>query len=303
LLQVTERKISTVEQPFQPLNAGVLYLLGQGMASFKGGNHCLRNAVQKGSAFTLKFIFRPGTSSDDELQVRSAVKALELLGALGSRARHGLGSIASTTAMTRGEYVSAVKSLLQSTLRAPAEPPFTAFSGLSRVDISAHDKDALRLLDSVGREQQLYRSFGQKGQVNGQESECNFVPDHDLIFHAINGKTPSKAPERAVFGLPHNYFFSSLASPNNKADVNYAPAGKEARRSSPLLMHIHPLSDVGFVAVHTLMPAQFLPSRETIRIKAGRNTSQVPANPDWKVLGDYLNRFTKNGGEVIHGKQ
>jgi hypothetical protein len=78
---------------------------------------------------------------------------------------------------------------------------------------------------------------------------------------------------------------------------------KDARRSSPLLLHIHPVFDCGFVAVHTLLPARFLPAGKTIRIKAGRNTSQVSPSINWDVLGNYLNRFITNGGEVIHGKQ
>ena len=306
LMQVVESKISTVEKPFQPLNAGVLYLLGQGMASFKGGNHCLRNGVQKGGTFTVKLIFRPGTCTNDASQVRNAVKALELLGALGSRARHGMGSIASVAPMSRAEYVKAVQELLQPTLYAPAEPPFTAFSRLSRIDISArHDKDALILLDSVGREQQLYRSFGNNGSVSGIPAERNFTDDHDLILDAINGKHPSKAPARTVFGLPHNYFFSNA---KGKADVNYAPDGKEARRSSPLLLHIHPVSNGGFVAVHTLMPAKFLPAGGTIRIVPERNKikgkpSQANHSIQWDVLGNYLNRFIPKGAEVIHGNQ
>lgn len=300
LLNVAETKISAVDQPFQPLNAGVLYLLGQGMASFQGGNHCLRNALPKGITFTLKLIFRPGTGTEDESQVRGAVKAIELLGALGSRSRHGLGSIASTTTMTRAAYVKAVQELLQLTECAPAEPPFTAFGASSRVDISDAGNDALKLLDSVGREQQLYRSYGQKGMVGGKVAERNFALDHDLMLAATDGKTPPRAPQRAVFGLPHNYFFSST---REKADVNYVSDGKDARRSSPLLLHIHPVSDCGFVAVHTLLPARFLPSGKTIRIKAGRNTSQVSPSINWDVLGNYLNRFIANGGEVIHGKQ
>lgn len=300
LLKVAETKISAVDQPFQPLNAGVLYLLGQGMASFQGGNHCLRNALPKGITFTLKLIFRPGTGTEDESQVRGAVRALELLGALGSRSRHGLGSIASTTTMTRAAYVKAVQELLQPTVCAPAEPPFTAFGASSRVDISGVGNDALELLDRLGRAQQLYRSYGQKGMVGGKVAERNFALDHDLMLAATGGKMPPRAPQRAVFGLPHNYFFSSTKA---KVYLNYAPDGEDARRSSPLLLHIHPVSDCGFVAVHTLLPARFLPAGRTIRIEAGDKTWQVSPGISWDVLGNYLNRFIANGGEVIYGEQ
>ena len=318
LLQVAEAKTSVVGQPFGPLNNGQTYLLGQGITKYfkdEKITRCVRNAIRERGTFTLKAIFRPGTRTEDKSQVRSAINALELLGALGSRARHGLGSIAGSTEMTRDEYVKAVQELLRPTLYASSEPPFTAFSGQSRVDISITGKDALSLLNNVGLEQQLYRSYGRNGLVNGTQAERNFTGDHDLIFDAINGTTPPQAPERVVFGLPHNYRFTS----GSEATVNYVireedkpNKDKDARRSSPLLLHIHPVSKGGFVVVHTLMPAKFLPNVTNIQIVTWRDkknrkdeydTYAIQPSPHWQVLTDYLNRFIANGGEVIHGKQ
>ena len=296
LMSVTDEKAPKVEQPFSPMAPGQLYLLGMGLAKFQEGGKCLRNALNKGGTFTLKLAFHPKASAADTQQVKDAVRAFELLGALGSRARHGLGSVASATTMSRADYAKAVQALLQPTLLATSEAPFTAFSSRSSVDLSATGADAFRLLDAVGREQQLYRSYGQNRKVNGQDAERNFAGDHDLILDATQGKTPSKAPQRTVFGLPHNYFFSST---KGKADVNYAPEGQEGRRASPLLLHIHPVSDGGYVAIHTLMPAQFLPPGGQIRIKT-RGNFDVPSNPDWQVLHGYLERFKQR--EVIHGE-
>jgi CRISPR-associated protein Cmr1 len=296
LMSVTQEKTPKIEQPFTPMAPGQLYLLGMGLATFKEGGKCLRNALNKGGTFTLKLAFHPKASAADTQQVKDAVRAFELLGALGSRARHGLGSVAPTTAMSRADYVTAVKALLQPTLVATTEAPFTAFSSRSSVDMSATGADALKLLDAVGREQQLHRSYGQGGKVNGQLAERNFADDHDLILDATQGKAPRNAPARAVFGLPHNYFFSST---KGKADVNYAPGGQEGRRASPLLLHIHPVSDGGYVAIHTLMPAQFLPTGGQIRIKT-KSSFDVPANPNWQVLHGYLDRFQHR--EVIHGE-
>jgi CRISPR-associated protein Cmr1 len=300
LMSVAQEKTPTVDQPFRPLMPGQLYLRGMmGLGTFKEGGKCLRNALEKGGTFTLKLIFHPKASPEDVQQVKDAIKAFELLGALGSRARHGLGSLASAKLMTLAEYEKALKDLLQNRLFAGALPPFTAFSAKTRMDISDVAGDPLKLLDAVGREQQLYRSFGQQGKVNGQEAERNFKPDHDMILAATNGATLQTAPKRTVFGLPNNYFFSST---KGKADVNYAPNNQESRRSSPLLLHIHPLSDGSFVAVHTLMPAKFLPTGGNIQIKSGRNVSNVPASPDWQVLHTYLDRFEEKKG-VIHGSR
>lgn len=296
LMQVTHDHTSRVEQPFTRLEAGQLYLLGMGLSSFKGGNHCSRNALQKGGTFNLKLIFHPRASDRDQQQIRSAVQAFELLGALGSRARHGMGSVAGIRTMTRAEYEQATKNLLIGVGLAKELPPFTAFSSHTRMDFSSTHADALRLLDAVGHEQQMYRSFGRNGLVNGQPAERNFADDHDAVFNAINGNPPAQHPRRVVFGLPHNYYFNSI---KKNAAVNYAPDGQEGRRASPLFLHIHPVNDGGFVAVHTLMCARFLPQGAQVRIKAG-GTFNRPATPDWSVLHTYLDRFNDRR-EIIRG--
>lgn len=305
LMQVVQDKTRTFDWTPQQLKPGHIYLLGLGLAEYvkeaketriKTG----RNALQKGGTFTLKLIFHPKASDQDRKQICDAVQAFELLGALGSRARHGMGSVASTKVMTRADYEKAVKDLLQGVAQTKDLPLFTAFSSYTRLDFSNTHTDALQLLDAVGREQQMYRSYGQNGMVNGQKAQQLFHDDHDLIFNALNGNTPPQHPKRVVFGLPHNYFFSST---RKNAAVNYAPDGQEGRRASPLLLHIHPVSDGdgGFVAVHTLMRARFLPQGAQIRIKAGREFNPR-ANPDWSVLHDYLDRFTDKK-EVIRGKR
>lgn len=293
LMQVVPDRIQQVDQPFSPMQAGQLYLLGMGLATFQEGGRCQRNALQKGGTFTLKLTFHPKATPADEQQVRAAVHALALLGALGSRARHGMGSVAGTAVMSRAEYVNAVESLLGGVTSAaplaPSLPPFSAFSRHTRLDISSTHSDALLLLDAVGREQQMYRSYGRSGLVHGRPAERNFdKTDHDLILDATRGITLTTHPKRVVFGLPHNYYFSST---RQNAAVNYAPGGQDARRASPLFLHIHPVSDGGFLAVHTLLGAQFLPAGAQIRIQAAARSFPTTPSPDWKVLHTYLDRF------------
>lgn len=313
LMQVAAVQAQKIEQPFSPVTHGQLYLLGMGLATFKDGGKCLRNALQKGGTFTLKLIFHPQAKADDVQQVKDAVSAFGLLGALGSRARHGLGSVAlvESAALNRAEYIKAVQNLLKPTLLASGEAPFTAFSARSRVDVSATGNDVLKLLDAVGREQQLYRSYGKDGRVNGQVAERNFKEDHHDLLKVFDGNFPSDAPERSVFGLPHNYYFSSkkdILPAKGKLDVNYiATDKKDGRRASPLLLHIHPLRDNQFAALNILMPAQFLPEGKKVQIRikvtSNRNKEEdVPANPDWQILHSYLNRFMDKGGETIHGQ-
>lgn len=308
LMQVIDRSGKAQEQPFGTgFDNGILYLLGMGLGSFKDGNHCTRWGLPANGSFDLRLLFRPGTPQGDIASVVQAVQVFGLLGSLGSRARHGLGSVALTSLRCEGldlpawtvpttveAYRSALIALLADARRAPGLPPLSAFSTESRLDLSMQrsGKDAaMKLLADLGREQQAYRSYGKDSKVNGKPSERKFVSDHDLVREVANGRPPSSAPQRVVFGLPHNYFFSS---DNAKVDVNYRPNGDEARRASPLLLHIHRLGEGQAVAVHTLLRALFLPGdRPGVTMKPGRGRAidNVPVTVDWSVLTRYLDRF------------
>jgi CRISPR-associated protein Cmr1 len=310
LLNVLPSKIEKSEQPFKDMDGAQLYLLGMGLGSFKGGNHTLRNALVSGD-FTVRLLFRSSSEASDQQSIRDALYAFGLLGALGSRARHGMGSIslkewegdARKVPQNVQEYQAAIASLLGRL--GEALPPYTAFSQKTRIDISAQNEDPIKLLSKVGIEQQLYRSFGRNNKVQGKPAERKFTNDHDLIMAATKGNRIEAAPQRAVFGLPHNYSFSSSGW---RAEVEYAPDGGAGRRSSPLLLHIHGLPDGQFIAVHSLLPAQFLPKNAQMLIQpkppkedryAYKVSSKVPVNVDWQVIHNYLNRFEQK--ETIYG--
>ena len=284
----------------QPVN---LYLMGQGLAE---RGKPTRKAIEDGKSFTVLLRFKPKTTAEDQKSVADALYAFGLLGALGSRARHGLGSVALTdwpgddpayaVPTKRTAYVHALKNLFSAPL-CTTEPPFSAFSALTRMDISQTDKTVNGLLNAVGGAQQMYRSYGQgtngSHHVNGKPAEQNFKDDHDLMLK----EHPSRAPRRVVFGLPHNYFFGSTGK---NVAVNYMPGGKDARRASPLLLHCHYLSDEAegsqYLAVHTLLKARFLP--DGAKINVGR--TPCPVNVDWKDIENYLIKKFQHA-ERIHG--
>lgn len=293
LLTVVKEQIGDVQQPFDFDQFAIRYLLGMGLTN--------KNALKPQGTFRVELLFRPKTSASDQKSVADALYAFGLLGALGSRARHGMGSVSligwegketRTVPKTQEEYKKAIQTLLgPETEQANALPPFTAFSQNSEIWISAKGKSSDGLLTKVGEQQMLYRGYGQNGKVLTKDAERNFADDHDLIMDATNGQRIQKAPRRVVFGLPHNYRFSNGA----QAAVNYAPKDQDARRSSPLLLHIHKLADEQFVAVHVLLPALFLPSQAKIRVKT-RGAVEVPVNVDWSILQKYLARssFTQD---------
>lgn len=308
MLQVRDTSQRAVQQPFgHGFDAGILYLLGMGLGSFKDGNHCTRAALPAvpGKGFEVKLLFRPKTPLDDVRAVTAALQVFGLLGALGSRARHGMGSVAMTSMQSSGleldswqapdtpeRYREQLGKLLKQPRTAAGLPPLSAFCQQTRLDLSCQHRDMPQLLALLGREQQAYRSYGNNGKVNGADSERNFIPDHDDMLTAANGNLVAKAPQRVAFGLPHNYFFSSTKA---KVDVNYRPDDEEGRRASPLLLHVHRIGEQ-YVAVHTLLESRFLPEeRPTVQIKPGKGRAvNVPVQVNWQVLHTYLDRFKKN---------
>ncbi|WP_333710633.1 type III-B CRISPR module RAMP protein Cmr1 [Malikia spinosa] len=319
VMHVRDRTAAATEQALgTSFDNGILYLLGMGLGSFQGGNHCTRAAIpaQQGSrksGFEVKLIFKPQAGEADVLAVSSALQLFGLLGALGSRARHGLGSVSMTAMQGQGipnwqapqslpDYQRALKLLLPP-VAGTTMPPLSAFSQHTRIDASLSDKDPMKLLARLGREQQAYRSYGKDGMVNGLQAERNFKDDHDLVLKATEGQDVKQVPERVVFGLPHNYFFSST---KGKADVNFKPESGEGRRASPLLLHIHRVGDQ-YLAIHTLLKARFLPERAKIEVKSRRSqrVDVREADIDWQVLHDYLDRYQdKNKSDIwerIHG--
>lgn len=226
-----------------------------------------------------------------------ALRAVGLLGAMGSKSRKGYGSLVLRELTVDGRARWQVPQTIEelhariaelrrdcagSGPRGNAEAPYTALTPQSRyILIAARERvDAITLLDLVGRELVRYRSWGKDGMVlRDVPREARFRDDHDLHKHAAN-RPVNGHPRRVAFGLPHNY---------GKGPQNVVvPEGLD-RRGSPLLIHIH-LCGSTPVAVLSFLPARFLPGRT--RITAFGTKVPVTAPPAlWAPIEDLLDRF------------
>ena len=279
---------AALKQPGMALQA-VGYLLGQGLFHFRDG---VTRPYLEGGNLTIRLNFKPGMAEADIQSVEQAAIALGLFGGLGSRARKGLGSLALNQLERPGQPVrefatiESIAAFIQALdFSALADAPLSAFTQATRIDVSATAGKALDALTAIGNELQMYRSFGQNGKVNGHPARRNFVADHDSVQAATQGGRLQQLPKRAVFGLPHNYFFSST---KGKLDIT---TEDEGRRASPLLVHIHPLKDGQFVAIQTLLPGVFLPGEMKIEAK-GRSKYAIPESKvDYAVITRYLDGF------------
>lgn len=282
------------------------YLLGQGLYSFKEKN--TRNYLSDGQ-LELTLTFKPGIQDSDIASVKQAAIALGIFGGLGSRSRKGIGSLSikaiddqdNFQKFTTREAITQFIDTLD--FSAAADAPLSALTHATRVDISITGNDSLKVLEQVGSEQQLYRSYGRKfpnkdqHEVNGQKARQKFRSDHDNVLAASQGENLQNLPKRAVFGLPHNYFFSSTGK---KVEIN---SENEGRRASPLFIHIHALENTEFIAIQTLLPGEFLPESMAIDIKPQQHRAQKLSGTsvDYAVIHCYLNGFKDK--EVLRSGQ
>lgn len=238
-----------------------------------------RQAFSAPLAFDLPLIIR----AEREDSVKEALILMGMLGGIGARSRRGWGSLSLQRIEEDGQVtwtaptVASLETVWSGLAGHEAEdivhaklPPFTVLSPLTRVYLLETGGNALSLLNHVGEELQRYRSFGRHGKVAGRPAEQNFRADHDLMQGATQQIVPTHAPERTIFGLPHNYWFSST---KEKASVTSATQ----RRASPLFLHVQKLADT-YAVVAGLLPAVFVPDTSLTITTTRTKSYPVPAD-------------------------
>lgn len=325
----------------QSLDLGLGYLAGLGLATAARGAGAdgwmltKRPALAPRLQFEVKLLLR-SVGEAQEARLRRSLVALGLLGGLGARARRGYGSLTLEQLVRKEEGGSrelwtppwdpaglrdAISSVLVDCGVRPhsppqTEPPYTAFSSRSRIVLlsAGESEGAKSLLSNLGLAMLHFRGYGRdKGgrRCIGDEDALQwFRDDHDEMWRvaASRAKGAVSAPRRAVFGLPHNYYFKSIGT-----SVDVAPQGKDRqgkeRRASPLLMHVHHPSNAPPIAVVSFFPAVFLPDStlQLTRRKEGELSHHVPATlPEspvlWQPIHDFLDELLKGDRSALCAK-
>tara|TARA_R110002167_G_scaffold366450_1_gene597499 strand:- start:6163 stop:7386 length:1224 start_codon:yes stop_codon:yes gene_type:complete len=314
LLRLHKQKVGEpTDKDFTLGKAPLQYLLGQGLFSYK--TKLQRQYLQAGGSFTVELALKPGISSAQRQQLLDTLECFGLLGGLGSRARKGYGSVSLTHLEDAGQTItlpdsaSAFKRRIQSlasdaltAIPGQEEPPFSAFSNKTCIQIAQSGANGLSLLNQHGYEMGMYRGYGREGVTFGGKAEQKFKQDHDWAYAVAKGKRQNTLPKRIAFGLPHPYFLSSGAKISvDVTDHN----GGNARRASPLLAHIHQLPDGQCLLIHLVLKARFLPSEMSVDVKGdgakfNLKGKQVDASVDWIVLDNFLDRF-QDKDTIHHG--
>lgn len=245
-------------------------------------------------------------------QLKHALMLLGLMGGLGSRTRHGMGSVILEALHENHQkqeekqtwsapkdstgYIAEIRRIINAVNTTP-RPPFSAFSQETRIDLLYKSTNPYDALNIFGRKMLLYRSWGTEGKVLGEDREERFKADHDWS----KGNRPNGFhPKRIVFGLPHNYGQGDrlAVTPEKHRDPYPSDVYKHDRRASPLLFHIHKIGSE-YIGVSLLLPAEFLPQGE--KINAGG--TNVPAKVEWSILTGFLDGKDNKGIVRFQQKQ
>ena len=234
------------------VGVGTRYL-GYGVMNIKGKleRPCLSR--RKDSFYPFEFTLQIGAREQKHLEdVLPALKLLGLLGGLGSKSRKGYGSL--NLIELKGDGVG--------TWQKPA----------NENEYQKQLSDLLKptLGDDKEKEPEI-SAFSSNACIclikfKSRNSAMEVINSYGQEMQEYRRGKKGKE----VFGLP----------------LKGEKLRNHDRRASPLFFHVHKIGNE-YVGVALLLRSQFLPKGEKILA----NRKPVPANPDWKVLTDFLDRI------------
>jgi CRISPR-associated protein Cmr1 len=114
------------------------------------------------------------------------------------------------------------------------------------------------------------------------------MPDYDNAKKILQGiRVNNPTFERAIFGIPLNFYFSSL----RKGDMVHLKLRDDTlRRASPLLMKIIQ-SESGYEGLFIVMKSTFIPNNS--RLVFSNVNINLPKNI-WQALDDFIDSLQRH---------
>jgi CRISPR-associated protein Cmr1 len=256
-----------------------------------------RPYLPAGAKAAFELVWIRHVSDDARTLFRQSLWAWLHLGGIGSRSRKGFGSLRLLSGpdfsvpQSRPELLAQMKETLPSAGDGKAGPPdWTCFSAGSRIFLGREDHgswtDALVTLGSwlIG----FRRRYGNKAKETRITRSGVSLRDRDYEWAAPSGGSPRAGfPDRAGFGLPLPFKRKSPAGTFKGETVGWASPDGDARRASPLLLHVERLGNSKHVPVITYLPARFLPNGSKLTFEGRRDTS-LPTAMQLDIVDRFL---------------
>ncbi len=288
----------------------------------------IRNFIERNEVFSLQILPYPKATEEDVKKYLCAVWLAFNLGNFGSRARRGFGSISveqisgdlpknfHLNFKTDGnleDWLASNIDLILNTLESQERQsiPYIKYEDdfqiyrinkeyalkninnwiqkLSRIEggkylvkkwTKSTINDPIDLLDFMGFLLMAFRSY--------------YKPDYNTAKAIITGSVQSEVIEKAIFGLPLNFFFSSIKG-NNKGMVNLKINSFKTRRASPLWFKILEFNN-SFEGLFLIFKSTFAPAG--YQLELNRTKIKLPKNNIWEALDKFLNSL--EGDKIIH---
>lgn len=283
-----------------------------------------RSFIDAGELLTFRIMFNREVQPGDDQRIYHALWLWTHLGGFGSRSRRGWGSLvlqdpvlnllpSPVSGRTKDEVQKSIAAGIASIMgnsNLPAKAEYTHWFGDARMICPFVGSSWEEAMIWIGNRLIAYRSnFSRKrfGPQGMKKYPC--WDDHELLLKYLKPppehRDPEAPPQRALFGLPQNYTFSerSLPKGQNKGRVTATfknEHGQDAaidRRSSPLLVHFHPITG-GVAVLVTFVPSQFLPSQSQITFAHDFDDTApyapvpisvpFPSSNDWTPISKFL---------------
>lgn len=258
----------------------------------------LRGCFYAGEAAKLELRWSRSPGADARALFDLALWAWLNLGGIGSRSRKGFGSLSAIGATDElaPRNREALQGQLRQKLRAlvepngPSLPEWTCFSSASRVYLGQKTFPTWHeALSHLGAWLMAYRRrYGNPsdGRVLGGLA----LAGRDYAWAANPSASGAEVPDRAGFGLPLAFRFGADKRRETSVLLDDEKAA-EARRASPLLLHVTRLGPSNYLPVLTYLPARFLPAKQRLRLKQRTGPQSTRASAPTPGQLDVIERF------------
>jgi CRISPR-associated protein Cmr1 len=267
-----------------------------------------RKAIASDSKFSCTFHLRAGSQNPKALQaVAAALWLLTNLGGLGMRARKGGGNLRVVSAdwndpllpslVLQARTPKQLQSALQHGLHRLRKWAAEAFGGsLSPTFETQPAFDVLHpdwcSIAVVNREFDDWNgaidAFGQ----TMQRFRNRYEPDYSNVKAVLQSGNRLKPVQRAAFGLPIVFYFSSLRTSGTLEGEEHD------RRASPLLVRVTKLANGKYVLVLTRFRSPLLPAGERLQLRH-RNRQIRTDQPNDTLLEDFLSHLNQKLASLL----
>lgn len=282
LLQVESPVLGTNKPP--QWDQRIRYM---GYGLFGSRSDPARAYIPEGTDIRLRLIFRPGTRDETREAVLRSIRFMNYFGGLGARSRRGFGSVVIGNDMPAS--IDDLEKRIQAELASLemtdyGQVDYTMFSDRSRVLVLRGDSAWQSTLLKVAEPMTMLRNAATGGNMG---YGCSADDAHLIGRYARTGSI-DRAPARAAFGLPHNYYFKDTRTS--------VLVGNQIRKASPLFVHLHMFSNGEHAAVVSYLPAPLVRPGGKIRITtSGRDAGDVSPPSDFSAVTDFLDYLVRTG--------